>query len=178
MSGWIYVVELHPSGNVKVGRTAKLGSRMTAHIAKAAFGGASIVRTFSVACADSVAAEWSLLRALRERQGVYVAHGQETFGGISFMDVARIANEVASGKGSVGTLDDIITAMQGEARVRTQVVLLRLISQHPGYDGWDLKSLTNFLRGQGVQTRKLSGGNMYVVLDDLQSMSRQNRSVA
>lgn len=195
MSGWIYVLELAPTGWVKVGRTNKLGARLTTHIANAGFGGASITRAFAVACAKDEAVEKEVLAALPRQPGVTLVHGKETFAGVDFPEAVRVADAIAAravtsveGRASIevlpqpyaGSLDDIVAAMQGEAKVRTQVVLQRLVRESPeNYLAWDCKRLSAFLRSHHVQVRKLNGGCRYVVLDDLhKSMSRQNHAAA
>src|SRR5690606_20087210 len=65
---WVYVIELAPSGHVKVGRTSKLASRINAHVANAGFGGSSVARVFSVACTNAATVERALLDHLTARQ--------------------------------------------------------------------------------------------------------------
>lgn len=95
MKGWIYVLELAPSGHVKVGRTEKLGPRLTQHLTTATFGGGAVVRVMSFATEDSRTAERELLAMLAAHPRSYIAHGRETFAGLTFMEVAGIADQVA-----------------------------------------------------------------------------------
>jgi hypothetical protein len=96
VSGWVYVLELAPTGYIKVGQTSKLGARLATHIANASFGGASIARTFSVACDDEGAAERALLAKLHARPDAVLAHGKETFAGVTFMEAVAAADDAFS----------------------------------------------------------------------------------
>lgn len=59
----------------------------------------------------------------------------------------------------------IEAALRGETRVRTQVVLSRLMEADPStYEAWDLARLTDVLTGSGASTLK-SSGLMYVVAE-------------
>ncbi|GAA3546218.1 hypothetical protein GCM10022222_32340 [Amycolatopsis ultiminotia] len=64
-------------------------------------------------------------------------------------------------------LADIADVCAGEKRVRTQVVLARLIARNAGeYDGWTLRDLTAALAADGIVPVK-SDGVMVVRADDL-----------
>ncbi|MFD9889351.1 hypothetical protein ACFWY9_08420 [Amycolatopsis sp. NPDC059027] len=67
----------------------------------------------------------------------------------------------------VDHLADIAHVLGGEQRVRTQVVLARLVGHNPGeYEAWTARDLRTALREHGVTTRK-SGGAMVVRADDI-----------
>jgi DNA segregation ATPase FtsK/SpoIIIE, S-DNA-T family len=64
-------------------------------------------------------------------------------------------------------LADIAEALRGEARVRTQVVLARLVEINPdAYDEWSFADLTAALADEGVEPRK-SHGVMVIRADDI-----------
>ena len=64
-------------------------------------------------------------------------------------------------------LADIRTVLQGEPRVRTQVVLARLAQHNPAeYEGWTFQRLTEVLAEAGLSARK-SGGVMVVRAADV-----------
>jgi S-DNA-T family DNA segregation ATPase FtsK/SpoIIIE len=64
-------------------------------------------------------------------------------------------------------LADIHTVLQGEPRVRTQVVLARLAQHNPAeYEDWTFQRLTDVLAEAGLRTRK-SGGVMVVRAADV-----------
>jgi DNA segregation ATPase FtsK/SpoIIIE, S-DNA-T family len=67
----------------------------------------------------------------------------------------------------VDHLADIATALRGQARVRTQVVLARLVEDNPAeYETWGFADLTAALAEHGVEPRK-SHGVMVVRAEDL-----------
>jgi S-DNA-T family DNA segregation ATPase FtsK/SpoIIIE len=67
----------------------------------------------------------------------------------------------------VDHLADIADMMGGEQRVRTQVVLARLVGHNPAeYEKWTARDLRAALREHGVTTRK-SDGAMVVRADDI-----------
>ncbi|MBB4683963.1 FtsK/SpoIIIE domain-containing protein [Amycolatopsis jiangsuensis] len=67
----------------------------------------------------------------------------------------------------VDHLADIAAVCDGQKRVRTQVVLARLIARNPEeYDGWTLRDLTAALAAHGLAPAK-SDGNKVVRADDL-----------
>ncbi|MBB4910776.1 S-DNA-T family DNA segregation ATPase FtsK/SpoIIIE [Actinophytocola algeriensis] len=63
-------------------------------------------------------------------------------------------------------LTDIAAAMQGERRVRTQVVLGRLAAQHPTYEEWTLTDLRDALADIGITPQK-SDGRMVIRAEDI-----------
>jgi DNA segregation ATPase FtsK/SpoIIIE, S-DNA-T family len=64
-------------------------------------------------------------------------------------------------------LADIRSVLQGEPRVRTQVVLARLAQHNPAeYEGWTFQRLTEVLAEAGLSARK-SGGVMVVRAADV-----------
>lgn len=64
-------------------------------------------------------------------------------------------------------LADIDAVMEGERRVRTQVVLTRLARHDPGeYEGWTFRDLTAALAGYGIAPVK-SDGNKVVRTEDV-----------
>ncbi|WP_378056060.1 hypothetical protein [Actinophytocola glycyrrhizae] len=63
-------------------------------------------------------------------------------------------------------LTDIAAAMQGERRVRTQVVLGRLAAQHPTYQEWTLTDLRDALADLGITPQK-SDGRMVIRAEDV-----------
>ncbi|MBB4684639.1 FtsK/SpoIIIE domain-containing protein [Amycolatopsis jiangsuensis] len=68
---------------------------------------------------------------------------------------------------AVDHLADIAAVCAGEKRVRTQVVLARLIARNPEeYDGWTLRDLTAALAAHGLAPAK-SDGNKVIRADDL-----------
>lgn len=72
-------------------------------------------------------------------------------------------------------LASITSAMRGEPRVRTTVVLARLIEDEPAvYESWDLVRLSDVLTAAGAPTLK-SGGLMYVVAERLQQVVGEAR---
>lgn len=76
---------------------------------------------------------------------------------------ARRARGAAVDAPSVDHLAAIEAALRGEGRVRTQVVLSRLMEADPAtYEAWDLARLTETLVAAGAPTLK-SSGLMYVV---------------
>lgn len=80
----------------------------------------------------------------------------------------RAALEPAQADDVADPLADVAAVFRGEPRVRTQVVLARLIEHNPGeYEGWTARDLLAMLRAHGVRPRKLHGGHMYLVADDL-----------
>lgn len=95
MKGWIYVLELAPTGRIKVGRTGTLTRRLTKHLAAASFAGGEITRVMSFAVDDTEAAERELAAAVGAHPRSTLVHGRETFGGIRFMEAASIADRVA-----------------------------------------------------------------------------------
>jgi hypothetical protein len=94
MHGWIYVLELAPSGWVKVGKTETLSKRVARHIGTARFGGGRVVSVLSFAADDMDSAERNLLIDLAAHPGATLVHGRETFAGLPFMEVARLADRV------------------------------------------------------------------------------------
>lgn len=59
-------------------------------------------------------------------------------------------------------------AMRGEERVGTTEVLQRLAQDSPlTYQGWNNRQLAEVLREWGHEPQKLTGGRMFVVLDDV-----------
>jgi S-DNA-T family DNA segregation ATPase FtsK/SpoIIIE len=55
-------------------------------------------------------------------------------------------------------LADIGAVLRGEARVRTQVVIVRLIEHNPGeYEGWTFQDLAEALAAEGLAARKSDG---------------------
>jgi S-DNA-T family DNA segregation ATPase FtsK/SpoIIIE len=68
-------------------------------------------------------------------------------------------------------LTDIAAAMQGERRVRTQVVLGRLAAQHPTYEEWTLTDLRDALADLGITAQK-SDGRMVVRAEDVTAALR------
>lgn len=76
---------------------------------------------------------------------------------------ARRARGAAVSAPDVDHLAAIEAALRGEARVRTQVVLSRLMEADPAtYESWDLARLTETLVEAGAPTLK-SSGLMFVV---------------
>lgn len=163
MSGWIYIVELAPTGHVKVGRTAKLGARLAAHIANASFGGAAVSRTFSVACDDYEAAEKALIAALSRQRGAVLAHGKETFVGVAFTEAIAKADEVVARRNVAPLvqpettyrrlLGDCQAIMDAHAYRRAGLAVLRdlLADAHPhDYEGMTVVDVGRALRKIGI----------------------------
>lgn len=94
MRGWIYVLEIAPSGRIKVGRTETLARRLSKHLAAASFGGGQIVRVLSFMADDPESAERELLAMIAAHPRSSLAHGRETFSGLTFMEVAGLAEQV------------------------------------------------------------------------------------
>jgi S-DNA-T family DNA segregation ATPase FtsK/SpoIIIE len=70
-------------------------------------------------------------------------------------------------------LADIYEALRGEARVRTAVVLGRLIEANPGlYEPWSFRDLKAALEAESVSVRKY-GGDSVVYLEDVQEALQQ-----
>ncbi|WP_336158577.1 hypothetical protein [Amycolatopsis sp. VC5-11] len=83
---------------------------------------------------------------------------------------------------AVDHLADIDAVLEGERRVRTQVVLTRLARRNPGeYDGWTFRDLTAALAVFGIAPAK-SDGNKVVRAEDVASAfadrDRNNRELA
>lgn len=65
-------------------------------------------------------------------------------------------------------LADIVEALRGEPRVRTQTVLARLVELNPGeYETWTHGDLKAACLEHNVGHRKLSGGLMYIVAEEV-----------
>ncbi|TDP91826.1 FtsK/SpoIIIE domain-containing protein [Labedaea rhizosphaerae] len=65
-------------------------------------------------------------------------------------------------------LADIAEVMQGERRVRTQVVLTRLSTHNPDhYEGWTFRDLTAALADHGITARKAHGGVKAIYAEDV-----------
>ncbi len=68
----------------------------------------------------------------------------------------------------VDHLADIAAVLRDERHVRTRLVLARLIERNPAeYEGWTARDLLALLREHDVGPRKLHGGHMYLVAEDL-----------
>ncbi|WP_082469050.1 FtsK/SpoIIIE domain-containing protein [Sciscionella sediminilitoris] len=68
----------------------------------------------------------------------------------------------------VDHLADIAHVLDGEAQVRTQVVLSRLSAHNPDeYESWTARDLRAALLEHGQRPRKLHGGQMHVVATDV-----------
>lgn len=102
---WLYVIELAPSGFVKVGRTAKIGARLSQHIANARFGGGAVARVFTTACNNAALCERVLIDTLARKRGVVLVHGKETFAGVTFSDAVEMANKAADVGGARPLVD-------------------------------------------------------------------------
>ncbi|GAB1513243.1 hypothetical protein [Actinophytocola sp. KF-1] len=63
-------------------------------------------------------------------------------------------------------LTDIAAAMQGDRRVRAQVILGRLAAQHPTYQEWTLTDLRDALANHGITPQK-SDGRMVIRAEDI-----------
>jgi hypothetical protein len=92
---WIYIIQLAPTGYIKVGRTTSLGRRLVTHVGNAACGGSEVARVMLFACVDSATKERRLIRAVAELSGATTAYGKETFRGVTFMAAVAIADEIA-----------------------------------------------------------------------------------
>ncbi|MCK2240186.1 MULTISPECIES: hypothetical protein [unclassified Crossiella] len=78
----------------------------------------------------------------------------------------------------VDHLADIHRVMDGEARVRTQTVLARLVAHNPDqYESWTARDLRAVLDENGVPPRK-SDGSMVVKADDVAEAIARNRDKA
>jgi S-DNA-T family DNA segregation ATPase FtsK/SpoIIIE len=65
-------------------------------------------------------------------------------------------------------LADIASVLRDEHHVRTRLVLARLIEHNPSeYEGWTARDLLALLRTHGVRPRKLHGGHMHLLAEDL-----------
>ncbi len=93
--GWLYALELAPSGWIKVGRSAELVRRLAAHATAAAFGDSVVVQVAAARTLAPVQRERQLIDAVGALQGAVVVHGRETFAGVAFPDVAALVRQHA-----------------------------------------------------------------------------------
>lgn len=159
MSGWIYAVEIAPAGWIKVGRSTKVASRLGQHVAAAAFGGGAVVRMASFSAVHPETAERGLLRVLAEHPRAVLAHGKETFTGITFMEVAAIADGICQPvstqpRTDVGSLARRCAEVMDEVGVtRASLDHLRRLLLDPGLP--TNQDLGRELRRAGVQTASI-----------------------
>lgn len=164
MTEYIYVLRLAPSGRVKVGRSDSLGGRLARHIEAAAFGGGHLDRVFSAACADSVAAERALLKAVSSLPGARIVHGRETFEGVTFAVAAAIAEDVVE-RALVIEADtpdlvppllravaDLAGDLADDERLSSRLIIEKLAPDMTE------KRLGGLLRGWGAPTGRNRGG--------------------
>lgn len=120
----------------------------------------AIVRTYYVSTADAYPV---LERAMALRE----AAGYRD-------DLTVVQGDVEA----IDPLADIVEVMRGEVKVRTQTVLQRLVEKDPDYYGdWNFQTLTKVLGDVGVEARKLNGGTMNVVLDELLAGLERRRPI-
>lgn len=158
-AGWLYVLELAPSGWVKVGHTAKIGARLTTHIANAGFGGATITRTFSAACGDAETAEDALLAAMHAHPGAALVHGRETFSGVPFAVAAHaadrvVASQIAAPRASESLTAAVMAALAKEP-LHTDELLAKLATAEPTYARLTARELASALREYGIRPCQL-----------------------
>lgn len=74
-----------------------------------------------------------------------------------------------------GCLENVLSALQGEKRLRTMVVLSRLGALAPDvYGSWGPPDLKAFLEGFGISPAKYSGMSVVRMADVEQAISAQN----
>lgn len=95
MSDWVYVLELSPPGYVKVGQSTNLPKRLNDHMRAVGMSGAAVTRIFSVASEDADTLERMILKQVTEMPGAVVVNGREIFAGVTFLEVATIADRAA-----------------------------------------------------------------------------------
>ncbi|MBL8926339.1 MAG: ATP-binding protein [Pseudonocardia sp.] len=81
----------------------------------------------------------------------------------------------------VDFLADVAEVMDGEDRVTTTTLLKLLAQESPAEYGaatFDAKALSARLRAEGVEPRKLSGGRMYVLAEDVDAAFRRRDTAA
>lgn len=197
MSGWLYVLELSPTGCVKVGRTDDLVQRLALHLNASTTYGVSVTRIASFVVDDAARDEARLLSALRRNRKARVYLGRETFTGISFDEVLRLVDDVlrAPSPDTVPSADvcavvrpivepepepddpDLLTALAavlGGPRERLGDVLTRMRKYDwDRYGSWTQKRLARELESAwGVRTG-LHNGYRVLAAADIEN-ARQN----
>lgn len=164
MSDWLYVLDLQPTGYVKVGRTDSIGRRVGSHVASARLGGGQVAQIFATQCADVEGAEKSLIQSLRRIPGAKLVVGREVFTGITFAHVVTIANGMVAGGGMVGSavasmpdfVADVRSALQEETAIHLAELLTRLVYDRPEmYGPFSVLDLSRALRRAGVPTGQI-----------------------
>lgn len=158
MSEWLYVIELAPSGRIKVGRTDHPARRVGAHIANAAFGGGEVARMMLFACPGSRMVEQDLIAAV-EAAGGQLAHGRESFAGVTFMAVVAIADDLTRRAtrptpGLAPVVDDLLDRVRAVVTARAvSLDLLRELLADPTVP--DNATLGTRLRKLGLRPTSL-----------------------
>ena len=191
MNGWIYVLELAPTACVKVGQTMDLPQRLAAHIGNATMYGFQIKRIATFLTVNPERVETDLLAELRAQPQVRSIQGRETFTGITFNAVTRVARRVVARQvdtDSPAAAEDATVGLDHLAIIREQLrqpreqlrdVLPRLREQDPAYRAWTQTRLAEELTGiWGVPVGYSTGYRTVLAADVEHALKRRDEDLA